>query len=178
MYGWRLLSSADMDSWTDHGIIARPTGWMPEDRAWASSLVEKNGKFYLYIATDSAIGVMTANSITGPYNDAIGKPLIDKNTPNHAARDIDPMCYIDDNGQAYLFWGGDGNCRYAKLNSDMISLNGSVMDVPGLTGNGYTYLEAPFVIKENGTYFLMYADSPGLQKSIMLPRVVNGQMDP
>ncbi len=103
---------------------------------------------------------MTSTSITGPYTDPLGKALIDANTPGHAARDIDPYVFIDDDGQAYLFWGGDGICRYVKLNSDMISLSGSVMDVPGLTGSGYTYLEAPFVIKTNSVYFLMYADSP------------------
>ncbi|MCL6589381.1 MAG: family 43 glycosylhydrolase [Firmicutes bacterium] len=162
MYAWRLMSSADMNTWTDHGVIARPGdySWMPSNRAWASSLVYRNGKFYFYIATDWAVGVLTATNITGPYTDPLGKALIDKNTPGHAARDIDPMCFIDSDGQAYLFWGGDGNCRYARLNSDMISLATGVMDVPGLTGSGYTYLEAPFVIKSGSTYFLMYADQP------------------
>ena len=59
-----------------------------------------------------------------------------------------------------MFYGGSGTCRYVKLNSDMISISGSVMDVPGLTGSGYTYLEAPFVFNTNGTYFLLYADLP------------------
>ena len=156
MYSWRLMSSADMNTWTDHGAIAKPTGWMPSNRAWASSLVYNNGKFYLYIATDSAIGVMTATSITGPYTDPLGKALINANTPGHAASDIDPCCFIDSDGRAYLFWGGSGNCRYARLNSDMTSLATSVMDVPGLS----SYLEAPFVIKSGSTYFLMYADQP------------------
>jgi len=160
MYSWRLMSSADMKTWTDHGVIAKPTGWMPTNCAWASSLVYKNGKFYFYIATDWAVGVMTATSITGPYTDPLGKALISSSTTGHANRDIDPCCFIDDDGTAYLFWGGDCTCRYVKLNSDMISLSGSVMDVPGLTGSGYTYLEAPFVIKTNSTYFLLYADTP------------------
>ncbi len=162
MYAWRLMSSSDMNTWTDHGVIAKPAdySWMPSNRAWASTIINRNNKFYFYIATDYAVGVLTASSITGPYTDPLGKALIDKNTPGHAARDIDPDVFMDDDGQAYLFWGGDGNCRYVRLNSDMISLAGSVMDVPGLTGSGYTYLEAPFVFKTNGTYFLMYADSP------------------
>ena len=162
MYAWRLMSSSDMNNWTDHGVIARPSNfsWMPNNRAWASSLVYRNGYFYLYISTDWAVGVLRATNITGPYTDPLGRPLIDSNTPGHAARDIDPMCFIDSDGQAYLFWGGDGNCRYARLNNDMISLATGVMDVPGLTGSGYTYLEAPFVIKSGSTYFLMYADQP------------------
>lgn len=158
MYAWRLLSSTNLRDWTDHGQILRPdqVSWMPDNRAWASCIVYRNGYFYFYASNDWQIGVLRSTSITGPYEDVNGRPLIDSNTPGHAARDIDPMCYIDDDGQAYLFWGGDGNCRYARLNSDMISLATSVMDVPGLT----SYLEAPFVIKENNTYFLMYADSP------------------
>lgn len=158
MYSWRLLSSADMESWTDHGVIARPAdySWMPANRAWASCIVPRNGKFYFYIATDSQIGVLVADNVTGPYSDPLGRPLVDANTPGHAARDIDPMCFIDDDGAAYIFWGGDGQCRYARLNNNMLSISGSIMDVPGLTG----YLEAPFIIKANGTYFLMYADAP------------------
>jgi hypothetical protein len=158
MRAWRLLSSTNMRDWTDHGQILRPdqVSWMPDNCAWAVGFAIRNGYFYLYTANDWQVGVMRATSITGPYQDVLGHALIDKNTPGHAARDIDPMCYIDDDGQAYLFWGGDGNCRYAKLNADMISLATGVMDVPGLT----SYLEAPFVIKTNGTYFLMYADSP------------------
>lgn len=158
MYSWRLLSSADMESWTDHGVIAQPAdySWMPDNCAWASCIVPLNDKFYFYTANDWQIGVLVADNVTGPYSDPRGGPLVDQNTSGHAARDIDPMCFIDDDGVAYLFWGGDGQCRYARLNSDMISLGGSIMDVPGLTG----YLEAPFIIKANGTYFLMYADSP------------------
>ncbi len=166
MYAWRLLSSADMVNWTDHGVILRPSdiSWMPADRAWASCIVYRNGYFYFYASNEWTIGVLRSRNIEGPYEDVIGRPLIDQNTPNNTpnpdARDIDPMCFIDDDGQAYLFWGGDGICRYAKLSDDMAHLASSVMDVPGLTGSGYSYLEAPFIIKENGTYFLMYADQP------------------
>lgn len=167
MYGWRLLSSADMSSWTDHGVILRPSdvSWMPNSCAWASCIVFRNGYFYFYASNCEQIGVLRSTSITGPYEDVLGRPLIDPSTrePDSLnARDIDPMCYIDDDGQAYLFWGGDGVCRYVKLNSNMISLSGSVMDVPGLTdpNGGYRYLEAPFVIKDSGTYFMIYADQP------------------
>jgi len=162
MYSWRLLSSADMSTWTDHGVILRPSSisWIPDNRAWASCIVARNGYFYFYASGDNMIGVLRASSITGPYSDVNGRALITSSTPNCAARNIDPMCYVNNDGQAYLIWGGDGICRYVKLNSDMISMNGSIMDVPGLTGTGYTYLEAPFIINTNSTYFLIYADQP------------------
>jgi len=158
MYAWRLLSSTNMRDWTDHGVILRPSdvSWMPDNRAWASCIVYRSGYFYFYSSNDWQVGVLRATNVTGPYQDVNGGPLIDSGTPGHAARDIDPMCYIDIDGQAYLFWGGDGNCRYALLDSNMTSLASDVMDVPGLS----SYLEAPFIVRENDTYFLMYADSP------------------
>jgi len=103
MYAWRLLSSADMNSWTDHGQIAKPTGWMPTNRAWASTLINKSGTFWMYIATDWAVGVMKASSITGPYTDAKGSALINSSTPGHAARDIDPHVFLD-GSTYYLHW--------------------------------------------------------------------------
>lgn len=169
MPAWYLLSSADMVHW-EKKVILRPSEvpWMDRrgstNEAWASCIVHRNGYFYFYTSNAWAIGVFKSSKIEGPYEDMLGRPLINENTPNNTpnpdARDIDPMCFIDDDGKAYLFWGGDGICRYARLTDDMAHLATGVMDVPGLTGSGYTYLEAPFIIKENGTYFLMYADDP------------------
>jgi arabinoxylan arabinofuranohydrolase len=162
MYSWRLLSSADMSSWTDHGTLLRGSdiSWIPDNRCWASCIVARNGYFYFYATGDNMIGVMRASSITGPYSDVNGRPLITADTAGGSARDIDPHVFVDDDGQAYMIWGGDGICRMVKLNSNMTALSGSIIDVPGLTGSGYTYLEAPFIIKTNGTYFIIYADSP------------------
>ena len=64
-----------------------------------------------------AIGVAVSNSPYGPFVDAIGKPLISRSNPG----DYDPTVFVDDDGQAYLYWGGNGPCYYVKLNEDMIS---------------------------------------------------------
>ncbi len=162
MPSWRLLSSDDMINWKYYGEILRPdqVSWMPKDRAWASDIIYRNGYFYFYISNDLQVDVLRSKNVEGPYEDVLGKPLIDSKTPNHSNRDIDPHCFVDDDGQAYLFWGGDGACRYVKLNDDMISFASDVMKVPGVSGDGYSFLEAPFVIKENGTYFIMFATQP------------------
>lgn len=188
---WHLLSSADMINWdketiTFKKIIKDSRGndkiiigsdydcwpdWMEINRAWASCIVYRNGYFYFYACNETKISVLRSSKIAGPYEDILGHALIDQSTDEpysgnmRKAKDIDPMCFIDDkDGQAYLIWGGDGVCRYAKLGTDMKSLMTppGVMDVPGLTDpiKGYYYLEAPFIIKENGTYFLMYATGP------------------
>jgi len=63
-----------------------------------------------------AIGVAVSDSPTGPFKDALGKPLIDRG----GWGEIDPTVFIDDDGQAYLYWGNP-DLYYVKLNPDMIS---------------------------------------------------------
>ncbi|WP_037305643.1 glycoside hydrolase family 43 protein [Amycolatopsis orientalis] len=166
MKEWRVWSSADMVNWTDHGSpmnLATFT-WAKSD-AWAGQAIERNGKFYWYVPVTSkatgryAIGVAVADSPTGPFRDALGHPLAENG-------EIDPTVFIDDNGQAYLYWGNP-NLWYAKLNPDMISFNGSPAQIPLTTagfgtrpngGNRPTlYEEGPWVYKRNGLYYNVFA---------------------
>ena len=172
MTKWRVLSSTDMVNWTDHGspISLESFKWA-RDRAWAAQCIERNGKFYWYICAqstknDMAIGVAVSDSPTGPFKDAIGKPLI----INGSWSNIDPTVWIDDDGQAYLYWG-NGSLFYVKLNKDMISYSGDIVTVPvtvesfgGARGNKSVenpnkdmYVEGPWFYKRNNLYYLMYA---------------------
>lgn len=155
MYGWHILSSTDMSTWTDSGVILRPgsVSWLPSNAAWASDIVHRNGTFYFFASGSDQIGVLTASSIFGPYRDVNGRALVDAGTPGAPRRTIDPHVFTDDDGTSYLFYGGDNNCRYVQLGANLTSLAGSVRDVPGLQG----YLEAPYVFKANGVYFILYA---------------------
>ena len=131
MYEWRVYSSSDMVNWTDHGsLLSLSSFTWADDRAWAAQTIERNGKFYWYICAHSklsggmAIGVAVGDSPTGPFRDAIGKPLFD----NGSWDNIDPTVFIDDDGQAWLFWGNP-TINYVRLNSDMVSLAGEVKQV-------------------------------------------------
>ena len=101
MTKWRLFSSGDMVNWTDHGVpISLESFSWARDRAWAAQCVERNGKFYWYICAqtinnDMAIGVAVGDSPTGPFKDAIGKPLISTGSWSN----IDPTAYVDNDGQ-------------------------------------------------------------------------------
>ena len=128
MQEWRVYSTQDMVNWQDHGspLALESFSWA-DDRAWASQTIERDGKFYWYICAHSklsngmAIGVAVADSPTGPFRDAIGKPLFENGSWDH----IDPTVMIDDDGQAWLMWGNP-RVYYLKLNRDMISYSGEL----------------------------------------------------
>ena len=174
MQEWRIYSTTDMVNWTDHGspLALESFDWA-DDRAWASQCVERNGKFYWYICAHSklsngmAIGVAVADTPTGPFKDALGKPLFDNGTWEN----IDPTVFIDDDGQAYIAWGNP-NVYIARLGADMVSLQGEVQvmeqteesfGAPGLKqrskGKNYkdSYVEGPWLTKRGGKYQLLYA---------------------
>ena len=128
MQEWRVYSTQDMVNWQDHGspLALESFSWA-DDRAWAAQTIERNGKFYWYICAHSklsngmAIGVAVSDSPTGPFRDALGKPLYDDGSWDH----IDPTVMIDDDGQAWLMWGNP-QCYYLKLNDDMVSYSGEL----------------------------------------------------
>lgn len=120
MNDWRCYSSTDMVNWTDHGAIFsyKDFSWSRGD-AWAGQCVYRNGKFYFYVPVNqknggNAIGVAVSDSPTGPFKDALGAPLL------VGYGYIDPCVFIDDDGQAYLYWGNP-HLWYVKLNQDMVS---------------------------------------------------------
>ena len=166
MYEWRVYSSSDMVNWTDHGpqLSLASFSWA-DDRAWASQCIERNGKFYWYICAHSklsggmAIGVAMADSPIGPFRDALNGPLYDDGSWDN----IDPTVFIDDDGQAWIFWGNP-TIHYAKLNADMLSFDGTV-SIVNQTIEGFgapnakerergvkykdTYVEGPWILRRN-----------------------------
>ena len=166
MLNWMLYTSTDMVNWTDHGIIAgvkepyRTFTWADGHSAWAPLCVARNGKFYLYCPTiyqgKMAIGVAVSDSPYGPFVDALEKPLIYRSNPG----DYDPTVFIDDDGQAYMYWGGNGPCYWVMLNEDMISTSGDIqvasIDFTG-TPPEASYTEGPWLWKRNNLYYLAWA---------------------
>ena len=175
MQEWRVYSTRDMVNWQDHGspLALEDFSWA-DDRAWASQTIERDGKFYWYICAHSklsggmAIGVAVSDSPTGPFRDAIGKPLYENGSWDH----IDPTVMIDDNGQAWLMWGNP-RVYCLKLNRDMISCEGEPTLLPMTVeafgapvmnereqGKSYKdcYVEGPWLMKSpSGGCFLLYA---------------------
>ena len=166
MREWRVWSSADMVNWTDHGSPLNLASFSWADaNAWAGQVVARNGNFYWYVPMRSratgamAIGVAVSSSPTGPFRDALGHPLVGNG-------EFDPTVFIDDDGQAYLYWGNP-HLWFVRLNSDMISFSGGPTQIP-LTTAGFgtrtgnpsrptLFEEGPWVYKRNGLYYLVFA---------------------
>jgi len=159
MLDWLCYTTKDMVNWTDRGVIASLANFkwaVQANDAWAPQCVERDGKFYLYVPISAqgwpknVIAVAVADNPLGPYTDPLGKPLIDKGNGY-----IDPTAFVDDDGQAYLYFGNP-NAWYVKLNKDMISYSGEVVKTEGKPRN---YQEGPWFYKRNGHYYLAYAST-------------------
>jgi arabinoxylan arabinofuranohydrolase len=167
MKDWHVYSTVDMVNWTDRGspLSLETFSWASKD-AWAGQCIFRNGKFYFYVPVNQkngkgmAIGVAVSDSPTGPFKDALGKPLV------HSGNgDIDPTVFIDDDNQAYLYWGNP-YLKYVTLNEDMISFTGEINTV-SLSPDGFgvrtgdpkrssQYEEGPWLYKRNSLYYLLY----------------------
>ncbi len=167
MKDWHCYSTTDMVNWTDRGapLSLKTFSWAQKD-AWAGQCIPRNGKFYWYVpmnegAKGMSLGVAVSNTPYGPFTDAIGKPLV-----HSGSGDIDPTVFIDDDGQAYLYWGNP-YLKYVKLNADMISYSGEIVTVPFTAetfGNRpgtdpkrpVQYEEGPWFYKRNKLYYMLY----------------------
>jgi arabinoxylan arabinofuranohydrolase len=152
-----------MVNWQDHGVVFDSANVSWTDRFYApdSCYSEALDKYFLYFPNSgSAIGVAVSDVPGGPYEDAIGRALIDGNTPGVGDVDwlFDPTCFIDDDGQAYLYFGGGpsgtgDNARVIRLGADMTSL----ADPSATTIVAPDFFEASFMHKLDGRYYYSYS---------------------
>ena len=181
-----VISSDDLINWTDHGSIpvAGAAGAAKNaGNSWAPAAVYKeiDGKdtFFLYFANSgNGVGVLRGESPVGPWEDPIGKNLVDHSTPNCGSSLVpwcfDPAVFIDGDSTAYLYFGGGvpGNenespksARVVQLGDDMISIVGTPVEIDA----PYFYEDAG-VHKFGEKYYFSYcsnwqgpggADAPG-----------------
>ena len=164
-----VLSTKDFKKFSRHHLnwptkkaCTSPTS--KSSMVWAPSVRKvKDGLYYMYVSVGSEIWVGKSESPLGPWQNAKAG-----NTPLVAAPDypnvhnIDAECFIDDDGQAYLYWGSgfnwvNGHCMAVKLNKDMVSFNGLPKEV-----TPPFYFEAPLMIKRNGRYYLMFSEGKAI----------------
>ena len=109
----------------------------------------------------------TSDDPAGPFKDALGEPLVPYRDDLSS---IDPMAFIDDDGQAYLYWGavpmpkgwreGDEEIYehlfVRKLADDMVSFTGPEQATVSVGEEGL-HIEGPYVFKRDGTYYLLWS---------------------
>ncbi len=177
MNGWRVSCSTDMVNWTDRGTLILSSesfhGSANKNDDWAAQVVRRNGKYYYYVTVGSgcrSINVAVADKPEGPFKDALnGGHLAAANCDY-----IDPTVWIDDDGQAYLYWGNP-SLYWARLNEDMISFDREGIHKTDMSsgfapsGEPSKYTEGPWIHKRknNGkaTYYMIYA-SHGIPEKI------------
>ncbi len=179
MADYHVFSSDNLVDWKDHGVILSQTDvpWGKPDgySMWAPDCVYKNGKYYFFFpdaprgGRGFGIGVATASNPEGPFT---------CETENiRGISGIDPCVLLDDDGSAYIYWGG-GGIRGAKLKDNLLEVDGELkeMKLPERRDSaGHTvkmppmmvagdemmglpkgFKEGPFAFKHNGKYYLTF----------------------
>lgn len=142
-HSYNVLSSSDLVDWH-----VEQFSFATDRLLYAPDCINRDGKYYLYYCLAGGgddEGVAVSSSPYGPFRD--GKVM-------EGISGIDPSVFIDDDGQAYLFWG-QWHARGAKLSKDMLSIEGAVHDSL-LTYKTHFFNEGSSVRKRNGIYYLVY----------------------
>ncbi|AJG98226.1 xylosidase [Clostridium beijerinckii] len=180
---YRVFSSSNMIDWTDHGksFDSSQVQWMYDENAhkypvvdwdntnptpmlkktfedtmeafttkdllYAPDAISKNGKYYLYFClSDITEGVAVSDRPEGPFSNPVQLPCAG----------IDPAVFIDDDGQAYYFWG-QFRSSGAKLKDNMIEFEENSITNKILTEEEHGFHEGSSVRKRNGIYYCVYA---------------------
>ena len=149
-----VWKSKDFVHWSFNGIYFPSAA---KEKYWApSKVVHANGKYYIYPTINGYMYPAVAERPDGPFKLARGKDefylpytsstLLQMEDPSG----IDAEVFIDDDGQAYLFWG---RRHVAKLAKEMITVD-SVVHV--LSTPRKEYSEGPIFFKRKGIYYYLY----------------------
>jgi len=159
------FSSPDLVTWTKHERVldAKNIAWAKR-AVWAPTIVKKGEWYYLFFAANDiqndqqlgGIGVAKSRKPEGPFEDHLGKPLVDKF--HNGAQPIDAFVFADTDGTHYLIYGGWRHCNVAKLNDDFTGL---VPHADGATFKEITpagYVEGSWMFVKDGKYYFMWSE--------------------
>lgn len=197
-----VYSSTDMKTWikgedgTDESRLCfdpktTANTFVKGNKLWAPEVVynAKTKKYVMFYSgyldkADNAypkVGVATSDSPTGPFVDVHGGPLL---YPNEEVASIDASCFIDDDGQAYLYFCIDctrnyienyhNGIGYSVSQTWVIKLDETYTKTVGdavlcvtpdqdweFNEEGTTcWNEGPYMYKYSGHYYLTYSANP------------------
>lgn len=164
-----LVTTSDLENFEIHHDILDMSTYKGAYKAiWAPTIIDKDGKYYLIFAandihSESEVGglyIGVCDSPLGPFKNVFedGRPLINEIINN--AQPIDAHLYKDDDGTIYLYYGGWKHMMVCIMNDTMDGFK--PMNEPCEKGwvreiTPKDYVEAPYVMKIDGEYHLMYS---------------------
>lgn len=115
---------------------------------FAPDCIYKDGKYYLYFCmSDDSEGVAVSDRPEGPFTNPVQLPC----------GGIDPAVFIDDDGQAYYYWGQLFS-HGVRLNEDMVSFEPRDIVDNLVTEERHFFHEGSSMRKIGNTYYYVYAD--------------------
>ena len=151
---YHVLSTGDLRSWQLH-----PHTFSDEEVLYAPDAIERDGRCYLYYDhPDGSEYVAEAETPAGPFRNP---------TRIEGPTQIDPNIFIDDDGQAYYFWG-QFSAKGARMNADMKTLDLASMKDSIVTERDHHFHEGSYVVKRGKYYYFIYADISRRQRPTCL----------
>ena len=88
----------------DHGVVLRAEDvpWVSK-QLWAPDAATKDGKYYLYFPARDKQGIFRIGVAVGDKPEG---PFAPDPEPIRGSYSIDPAVFVDDDGEAYLYFGG------------------------------------------------------------------------
>ena len=171
------FSTDDMEAWTDHGVIFRNDEefygipWNKNSELYAPDAIEKDGKYYLYVCGHHREeGVAVADAPYGPFSVAEKIEIADGDG-------IDPSIFVDNDGQAYLFWG-QFTLRGAKLAEDMKTILPESLKHNVITEWEHGFHEGASIRRRGDKYYMVYTDISRGKATCMSYAVANSPLGP
>ncbi len=171
MNDYGVLATDDVEAgvwehYPDNLLPGEVFDWATGNAAYAGHVTTgADGRFYWYapvqwertdVPNRMVIGVAVSDSPVGPWEDAIGEPLLTWTDVFGGSANgqelIDPHVFTDDDGRVWMYWGAWSVARVVELEPTMTELKGEIQVLSGLT----SFFEAPWVFKRGDTYYLAY----------------------
>ncbi|WP_111708300.1 family 43 glycosylhydrolase [Lutibacter citreus] len=155
-YSHNVLSSENLIDWdiTEKAFSSKGEfDQVPhhDNLLFAPDAAYKNGTYYLYYCSPGkpkTEGVATSTNPNGPFIN--GKQI-------KGVYSIDPAVLIDDNGQAYYYWG-QGKPTVAKLKSNMMEIDEATITHPLDKEGNVAFHEGSSIRKIGDLYYFVFAD--------------------
>ena len=155
---YEVYSSQDLVNWEYRGICLQNACGI-STAYWAPDVKERDGKFYMLFTAEQHIGMAVADSPLGPFVPT-GFLIEDS---------IDGHIFFDDDGKGYIYYvswreGHEYALYGCELDSDLLTpkLDTEVLVLKAQEPyecNMGGILEAPYMLKKDGVYYLTYSAS-------------------